>query len=83
MEDTPYDVGKRYAEVIEIMWFTRLYASLIPIGAILSLFGLSIYYWVDRYNLQYRSTLHYEVSGKMIRLALKLLDISLMLGPAG
>ena len=83
MEQTSYDIGKRYAEVIEIMWFTSLYSSLIPIGAFVSLLGILMYYWVDRYNLQRRSTLKYEVSGKMINFALKLLDISLLLRPAG
>ena len=55
MEDYPYDMGKRYAEVIETMWFTFLYASLIPIGSFLSFIGLAIYYWVDKYNLLRRS----------------------------
>jgi hypothetical protein len=55
MEDYPYDMGKRYAEIIETMWFTFLYVTLIPIGAFLSLVGLWIYYWVDKYNLLRRS----------------------------
>ena len=83
MEQTSYDIGKRYAEVIELMWFTSLYSSLIPFGAFVSFFGISAYYWVDRYNLQRRSHLKYEVSGQMINFALKLLDVSLLLRPAG
>lgn len=55
MEDYPYDMGKRYAETIETMWFTFLYVTLIPIGAFLSLLGLWMYYWVDKYNLLRRS----------------------------
>lgn len=55
MEDFPYDMGKRYAEILETMWFTFLYASLVPFGSFLTLGGLMIYYWVDRYNLLRRS----------------------------
>lgn len=55
MEDYPYDMGKRYAEILETMWFTFLYVSLIPFGCVLSLVGLMIYYWVDKYNLLRRS----------------------------
>lgn len=51
MEDYPYDIGKRYAEIIETLWFTYLYSTLIPIGAFISILGLGLYYWVDKYNL--------------------------------
>ena len=63
MEDSEYDIGKRYAEIIETMWFTYLYASIIPIGACISIFGLILYYWIDKYNLLRRSTLSIEVQG--------------------
>jgi len=33
------------------MWFTFLYGTLIPGGAFVILIGLSIYYWIDKYNL--------------------------------
>jgi hypothetical protein len=57
MADYHYDMGKRYAEIIEMMWFTFLYADLIPIGAFLILVGFCIYYWIDKYNLLRRSSL--------------------------
>ena len=63
MEDSEYDIGKRYAEIIETMWFTYLYASLIPIGACISIVGLTLYYCIDKYNLLRRSTLSIEVQG--------------------
>jgi hypothetical protein len=50
-------MGKRYAEIIESMWFTFLYATIVPIGAFISLAGIAIYYWVDKYNLLRRSSL--------------------------
>jgi hypothetical protein len=43
MADYHYDMSKRYAELIEMMWFTFLYADLIPIGAFLILVGFGIY----------------------------------------
>jgi len=65
------------------MWFTFLYSSLIPIGSVLTLIGLFLYYWVDKYNFLRRSTLKEGVSGKMAVVTLKLLDVTLFLVPAG
>lgn len=61
MEDYPYDMGKRYAEVLETMWFTFLYASLIPLGAFLSFIGFCMYYWIDKYNLLRRSKIQNSI----------------------
>lgn len=83
MENYPYDIGKRYAEIIELMWFTYLYSSLIPIGSILTLIGLFLYYWVDKYNFLRRSTLKESISGRMSVVMLKLLDLTLVLSPTG
>ena len=76
-------MGKRYAEVIEISWFIYLYLTLIPIGAMLSVIGLFFYYWVDKYNLLRRSSLKSDVSGHLVFLALKLLDLTLFLRSVG
>lgn len=57
MADYHYDMGKRFAEIIEMFWFTYLYADLIPIGGILIMFGLMAYYWIDKYNLLRRASL--------------------------
>lgn len=51
-------MGKRYAEILETVWFTFLYASLIPMGAFFTIFGVGFYYWVDKYNLLRRSSVH-------------------------
>ena len=76
-------MGKKYSEVINKVWFTTLYASLIPMGAIVSLVGLFIYYWVDKYNLLRRSSIESEVSGKLVKTVMKLLDFILILKPLG
>jgi hypothetical protein len=65
------------------MWFTYLYASLIPVGAFLTIIGLSLYYWIDKYNLLRRSSLTANVSGDMAMFSLKLLDFTLVLRTIG
>lgn len=64
------------------MWFTFLYATLIPIGAFISLFGLIFYYWVDKYTLLRRSSLG-TISGKVVITSMRLLDITLIMKPLG
>lgn len=65
------------------MWFTFLYATLIPIGAFIAIVGLALYYWVDKYNLLRRSSLRHNLSGHMTVVSLKLLDMTLILMPLG
>lgn len=65
------------------MWFTFLYATLIPVGSFLSFIGLSLYYWVDKYNLLRRSSLKNNIPGKIAVKSLKLLDFTLVLRPLG
>ncbi len=83
MEDFNYDIGKRYAEILETIWFTFMYLSLIPMGSILTLIGIGFYYWVDKYNLLRRSSIHENVSGNFSIIALKMLDFILVLIPLG
>ena len=83
MEEEEYDLGKRFGEVIETMWFVFLYSTLLPIGAVISVFGLFFYYWVDKYNLLRRSKVHGKVSGHFMRTSLLLLDFTLILKPIG
>lgn len=60
-----------------------MYATVIPIGAMVTFLGLCIHYWVDKYNLLHRSSIFTEVSGKMCLRALKLLDVTLIMRPFG
>ena len=76
-------MGKRYAEIIERMWFTYLYATLVPIGAFISVVGIIIYYWIDKYNLLRRSAVTTEVSGKLALISMNMLDFTLILLPIG
>ncbi len=83
MEEEKYDVGKRFAEILEMMWFTYLYSTLIPIGGVITAFGLIFYYWVDKYNLLRRSSVNGQISGGIINTSLSLLDFTLILRPIG
>lgn len=65
------------------MWFTFMYSTLLPLGAMITIVGLSIYYWVDKYNLLRRSTVNRQVSGTLILTSLNLLDFTLFLKPMG
>jgi hypothetical protein len=76
-------MGKRLAQVLQIMWFTFFYSTLIPIGAIVAVFGLFCYYWVDKYNLLRRSAVNGRISGTIIHSSLPLLDFTLLLRPLG
>ncbi len=65
------------------MWFTYLYADLIPLGAFVILIGLFLYYWIDKYNLLRRSYVKDNVSGDLAKKALFLLDLTLIFKPIG
>ena len=57
--------------------------TLIPIGAMLTFVGLSIYYWIDKYNLLRKSSVTSNVSGNMGLYALKQLEFTLLCRAAG
>lgn len=83
MEYPDYDLGKRYAEVMKVMWFTMLYTWLVPIAPIISFFGLALYYLVDKFVLLRRCSVKQSISINLSRKIFKLLEISLLLQPAG
>jgi hypothetical protein len=61
----PYQLGKRFAEIIKLMWLVSLYQSLIPMGTMIAIIGLTLYYWIDKYNLLRRSSVKSSVSGAL------------------
>jgi len=65
------------------VWFTFLYACVLPFGSILVFFGIGLYYWVDKYNLLRKSTVTEGLAVKLKLKALYLLDFILILKPAG
>lgn len=66
-----------------MMWFTYLYSTLIPVGGVITIFGLTFYYWTDKYNLLRRSSIGGQISGNLIRISLTLLDVTLVIKPIG
>ena len=66
-----------------MMWFTFLYSTLIPIGAVITCCGLLFYYWVDKYNLLRRSRIPGNISAKLVLTCMTLLDFTLILRPIG
>lgn len=56
MEKTEYYQAKRYADIMKTMWFTFLFGSAIPLGIVLSIVGLTMYFWIDKYNVMRRRT---------------------------
>lgn len=83
MEDYPYDLSKRYSEVFKLLWLTFLYSELLPLGSFLTLAGLFAYYWVDKYNFLRSCNRKPGISGKMTLMAMKSIDATLFLVPAG
>lgn len=66
-----------------MVWFTYFYASLIPIGAPLTLVGISLFNWVDKYNLLRKSSVKQNISGDLSMKGLIMLDLTLILKPVG
>lgn len=83
MEDPEYIMGKRYGEILESFWFCFLYACVIPIGSICIFVGLSLFYWIDKYNLLRKSSITEGVSATICLQALTLLELVLIIKPAG
>lgn len=83
IEDYHYDMSKKYSEVFKLMWITFLYVELIPLGSFLTIIGIVFYYWVDKYNFVKSCTRKPGISGKMTLLAVKSIDMTLFLVPAG
>ena len=50
---------------MKTMWFTFLYASAIPLGALWSMLGLCIYYFADKYNVIHRRSIAENLSNQL------------------
>lgn len=83
MEPMSYQMGKRFAEIMKIIWLVSFYQSLIPLGPPVAALGLILYYWIDKYNLLRRSSVKEAVSGALTLKIMTLLDFSLVLKCGG
>jgi hypothetical protein len=83
MENSKYNVGKKYAEVTESVCFAYLYASIIPGGAVLIAAGICFFYWVDKRVLLRFSSINESVRASLSIRSMKLLDATLILRAIG
>lgn len=70
-EGPPVDIAEKYAHIQKTMLFTVFYASLLPVGILISLGGLIISYWVDKCMLL---RFHYRSQAIGKELALEMAD---------
>ncbi|CAD8115777.1 unnamed protein product [Paramecium sonneborni] len=62
MEMPDYSQAKRYGDIMKTMWFTFFYGDIIPVGILFSIMGLTLYYFVDKYNVLRRRTIKESLS---------------------
>jgi uncharacterized membrane protein SpoIIM required for sporulation len=79
MEHTEYYQAKRYADIMKTMWFSFFFVSSIPIGLLFSMLGLSIYFWVDKYNVMKRRTVRENLSKDVTIEMIELLEYCIIL----
>lgn len=65
------------------MWFTFLYGGAIPMGSFFSMLGLSIYYYVDKYNLLRRRTVKESLGKDLSNEMIELLEYIIILNGFG
>lgn len=68
---------------MKVMWFTMLYNYLMPAAAVISFVGIVGYYFVDKFVLLRRSSVKQSISLELSSKIFKMLEISLILQPAG
>jgi len=78
VEQVEYTQGKRYADIMKTMWFTFFYTSCIPLGTLLSIVSLSLYYWVDKYNVTHRRTIKESLSMDVTLEMIELLEMCII-----
>lgn len=47
------------------MYIVAFYASVIPLGLVITCFFLLFHYWVEKYNIARRRTIKFNYSSKM------------------
>ena len=65
------------------MWFAYFFGLAIPLGVISSLFGLILYYYVDKYNILRRRTVKESISKELSIQMLYFLEAIVVFGPIG
>ena len=83
MEMPDYSQAKRYGDIIKTMWFTFFYGDIIPIGIIFSIMGLSLYYFIDKYNVLRRRTIKESLSKHLSLTMIQMLELIILFSGIG
>ena len=83
MENVDYQQAKRYSDIMKTMWFSFLFGPLIPMGMLLSVLSLCIYYFVDKYNVFKRRTIKDNLSKDLSIEMIELLETILLMSAFG
>ena len=63
---------------MKTVWFTFNFGNVIPMGIIYSIVGLSLYYWVDKYNVMRRRTIAGNLAKEVSIEMIEMLELSLI-----
>ena len=83
MMNEPASLWKVYGESLKNVWFTFMYASVVPAGCPPILAAFLVNYFIFKHIMLRRSSLDFSIAGGYITTALKLLDVSLLMKPLG
>ena len=83
MEMPDYSQAKRYGDIMKTMWFTFFYGDIIPIGIIFSIMGLSLYYFIDKYNVLRRRTIKESLSKHLSLTMIQMLELIILFSGIG
>lgn len=75
-EGPEFDISASYASVIKTMWLTALYAPLIPLCIPISIGGLLLKYWVDKYIFLRRCTSPQLMGRNLAKMMVKYLQLA-------
>lgn len=64
-EQPEFLISTHYASIMKTMFFTAMYAPVIPLGVLISLVGLFVVYWGYKYNLLNRNMVKYSMSAEL------------------
>ena len=62
-----FDISTAYATVLKNMYVVAFYASVIPVGLVITCIALLSHYWVEKFNIARRRIIKYNYSSEMSR----------------
>ena len=68
---------------MKTMWFTFFYGDIIPVGILFSILGLSIYYYIDKFNVLKRRTIKESLSKHLSLEMIEMLELIIIFTGVG